>query len=176
LSDLHQEELNSFLSNKNQKDLSIALTQYLMAMDFGHMRDKAESGYTYLKLVYAAKKHGIRIVAIDTEASYTTFNSGLGGGDSAQRFKNMNFIAYTKITSDEETKVRKGSKWILFAGSGHVATTDGVPGLANMLKVPSIVIKDSEADATAVQQNAKIENTVFDVLAKVNPQLPIDLF
>lgn len=176
LSDLHQEELNSFLLNENQKDLSKALEAYLQAMDAGHMWYKAESGYTYLKLVRAAKEHGIRIVAIDTEASYTTFHSGLGGGDSAQRFKNMNFLAYTKITSEEETKVRKGSKWILFAGSGHVATTDGVPGLANMLKVPSIVMQDSEADAITVQQNAKIENTVFDVLAKVNPQLPINLF
>lgn len=93
-------------------------------------------------MVIAAKEAGIRIVGIDTTVSYlagTTDKKGLTDEGSADRYRAMNFAA----TSIMRAEAGNG-KYIALMGEANVGSTEGVPVVADMLGVPSVVVADSD--------------------------------
>ena len=63
----------------------------------------------------------------------------------------MNFVA-VKIIEREAAH-----KYISLVGSGHVATTsDRVPGIAELVGAPSIVIETGRSDEPVLQRNVRL--------------------
>jgi len=104
---------------------------------------------SFFDLVQAAKKAGIRIVAIDTTVSYNCgVESKVGVISDQNRYIAMNTVA-TIIINREQKK--DPGKYIALMGSGHVAMinngeTTGVPGVAELLQVPSFVIFEMQKE------------------------------
>lgn len=110
--------------------------------------------YSYRELVRAAKAAGIRIVGIDTSLSYDlgNFENTLEGDE---RIKAMNSVAQ-KIIRYEAS--RSGGKYIVHLGGAHGPTLEAdsgyaVPGLADLLQCPFIMVQDDEKDEFHAEAN-----------------------
>jgi hypothetical protein len=132
-----QQDLDQFHNNGT---MSQALRFYLTMLTNDFMRSKSP-GYGYLEVVQEAQKNGIRVVAIDTEESYS-YESDIEL--SNDRIVAMNYVANQIINQ------KKGDgKFVIFAGSAHTATYSiknylghsQTPGLSEILGCPNIVIK-----------------------------------
>jgi hypothetical protein len=62
-------------------------------------------------VVEAAKKNGIRIIAIDSDAAYQW-----SGINTEKRIKTINMCAYTQFNQQDD-----GEKYIFFNGNTHAA-------------------------------------------------------
>jgi hypothetical protein len=146
LYDHHQAELDSLHAKKQFKP-SKELEAYLTAMDHGHMKKHESeiiSNFGYTAMIKSAIQANIRVVAVDTEVSYTSFQEGLNSHKKQQdRYKTMNYQV-NKIIDTEKGQ----GKWIAFVGSAHSTTCKEIPGISELLDVPSIVVED-------VRQNKK---------------------
>lgn len=96
----------------------------------------------YKNVIMAAKKNGIRVVAIDTSVSYKAGWDDHFGAQGANRYKGMNYTA-SKIIERE----RGNGKYVALVGSAHSSTCEGVPGMREILNCPSLVIEDSSQDS-----------------------------
>jgi hypothetical protein len=92
----------------------------------------------YIEVICAAKKAGVRIVAIDT-TMITKFSA------LEERVSKMNYVA-KKIIDHE-----KGSgKYVALMGAAHGSRYNaGVPGVAELLQCPLILIEDLKSGETA---------------------------
>ncbi len=109
---------------------------------------------SFTNLAKAAKKNGIRIVAIDTTATYSLaamkssdINADVGG----KRIKTMNMLM-----SDRFKQYDDGNKYLVFVGNGHAASFDRkeisqcgsthVIGVPELLGCPSIYVADTDME------------------------------
>ena len=94
--------------------------------------------YNFKTVIESAKAAGIRVVALDTTVSYNmgTDPHSFGVVNSESRYKSMNFVANTIIQRE-----KKEGKFIALMGSGHAGCTQGVPGVSNLLAIPSVVVE-----------------------------------
>lgn len=129
--------------------------------------------YNFTELVKAAKEAGIRVVAFDTQISYSMHNSDCSQAAAADdRYKPMNYLAYQKIQQE-----KSDGKWIAFVGRIHAATCDGVPGISNILGVPSVIVQDLakgvtteiESVSTNVHNFSQHKGMNIDVVIKLDP-------
>lgn len=115
--------------------------------------------YNFTGLVMQAKKHGIRIVAIDTDASYATVKDEiyLAGkdrevGDPNGRGAMMNYLAFQCYETYRKQHVTRG-KAIFFVGSAHLNKEHfGCPGIQELIGCPTVVVEDLKADAGMVSR------------------------
>ena len=124
---------------------------------------------TFTNVVKTAKNNGIRVVAIDTESSYQIVNNSiadLGNEEiSINRYKAMNMAMLERFREYND-----GGKYVVFVGSAHASTCQGVPGVSDLLGCPNIVIHDvdSKDPIEKLEQNVQYtagKTTVsFDVL------------
>ena len=136
--DTIQGDLDLYINSPQNDPMPKPLKAYLDYLDSGFGRFCSGNRIPgFLDLVIAAKKNGIRVVAIDTEASYTAGYSSLGGSQGADRMIGMNFQAQ-KIVEKEG----KDGKGVFLVGSSHISFCDGVAGLTEILGAPNIVIGD----------------------------------
>jgi hypothetical protein len=133
-----QEELDEYMKDSTVS-MPIALSYYLENLDRGFYIDANKSGF--LDVVTAAKKAGLkRIIAIDTELTYRAGTSERDGVHNTElRCLCMNYSAYKKIMENNQD-----GKFVAFVGSQHVDTVKGAPGLAQLLGIPRIVVRDSK--------------------------------
>lgn len=138
-SELHQGELDEYMKSPPGAPMPIGLALYLHALDEGHMMLSngtpnfldLKTRYNYTEVVKAAKQEGIRVVAIDTDATYSI------DADSDTRIKIMNYQAKKIIDNNKDS-----SKWICFVGSAHINTYHKIPGMSELTGTPSLVIED----------------------------------
>ena len=140
--DVIQKDLDEYNSNPSKK-MPVVLMAYLEALDSGFGLD-SQKGYT--ALVAAAKKAGIRVVALETAASASAGYDKWYGSDGPDRMKAMNYQAKKIISKEAKT-----SKYIALVGSTHVSTTYKIPGLSEILGCPNMVILDSKANTVSLQ-------------------------
>ncbi|WP_133139569.1 membrane-targeted effector domain-containing toxin [Legionella genomosp. 1] len=143
LQERHQALLDAYLHSESDDAMPRELEFYLNYLD----KERNLSGSaTFTAVVQEAKKHQIRIVAIDSEASYrlaVTYSLGDLGHTNAikERFSAMNMAMLERYREFND-----GGKYIALIGSGHVATCLDVPGVSNLLNCPNILVNDLSDD------------------------------
>lgn len=129
-SDLHQADLDLYFKTKKMPE---ALRKFMVKQDIGHRTDPGKV-YTFVKVLEAANKEGIRIVAIDTSTSYNLDGVRYG----LNRRKMMSYLANKVINNDQKIP----HKWAALVGSAHVNENEGVPGVAEIQGAIGIRVKD----------------------------------
>ena len=90
----------------------------------------------------AAKEAGIRVVGIDTEASYSEKLDLWGVGQD--RIRMMNFVAEGIIKKEGE-----GKKWVALMGEVHIGEYFQIPGVSETMNVSSVHINGKKNEETA---------------------------
>lgn len=109
--------------------------------------------YNFYEVVKAAKKAGIRVVALDTTVSYLaggTDKQGVKAHQRGQRCLAMNYVASQIILHET-----KGGKFVAFMGSAHVGTMNEILGVASILGCPSMVIEEYPIQTSMLTVNVK---------------------
>lgn len=136
----HQALLDEYMKSSADAPIPKKLEIYLRYHD---ERRGLNDTATFTGIVKAAKQNGIRIVAIDSEASYQIVGSNIGDRQSLRiekdRYSAMNISMLERVREHSD-----GGKYVAFVGSGHVANCLGVSGVSDLLGCPNIVIHDFE--------------------------------
>jgi hypothetical protein len=136
----------------DEKEFPMELELYLKSLDEGHeVKDKDlknnKNAGTFVNVVKAAKENGIRIIVIDSEATYAVGRadkiSDLRGddGSTAERYRVMNISMLERFKQYDD-----GGKYIAFVGSGHASTSHDVPGVSELLGCPNLIVHDVDDD------------------------------
>lgn len=134
LSDFHQVDLDAF---HRTGTLSRSLQDYVHALDRAHATDP-DRRYTFLEVLRAAQKHGVRIQAIDCMVSYR--QAWLHPPTQPVRQQMMNYYAHRIIHADQAA--HGPQKWIALVGNSHANTYKGVPGLAELEGMVGLRVED----------------------------------
>lgn len=154
--DSHGKALNEYMNSPKGSPMPARLKAYLDMQTVGNRGlGKPPSKYNFTTLLEAAKQAGLEVVALDTAKTYATSEDDLGN----TRIKVMNYYAAEKIRLHQPE-----GKWIAFVGSGHATTYEGVPGLAELQGVRSLIIDDHGA-----RSKPSLEVNVKDYAGKLNP-------
>ncbi len=151
--DIIQQDLDDYKSSKST-EMPVILEAYLDSMDVGcgggigfQLRER---DFGYKAVVKAAIQAGIRVVGIDTDASYRAgYHSGWGS-QGVVRIECMNYQA-NKIISQEFCD----QKFVALVGNTHVSTTHKTPGLSEIMGYPNIVILDSKDESLSIEYGVK---------------------
>lgn len=134
--DLHQADLDHY---SQHGVISHGLNKYLKSL---YKRDglDSEPAYTFLTIVTTARRHRIKVQAIDCAASYHVYQ--LGREDYAiRRAETMNYYS-TRVIRDHQAK-QGAHKWVALVGFTHTNTFEGVPGLAELNGAIGLKIMDT---------------------------------
>ena len=144
------------------------LSRHLDHLDKGHgLRNIVDDNpYSFKGLIMSAKKHGMRIIPIDTSISYERDKNQIDSQDKhTSRCVMMNYIAaqqFSKFKADHSH-----NKYVFFVGSAHInAVTSSVPGIAEITGCPTIVVEDGASYhySTATQSHI----VTPDILIRLN--------
>lgn len=164
LHERHQTMLDDYFSS-NDAPMPKELELYLKHLD---KERKLEGNGTFYNLVLNAKKYGLRVVAIDNQATYgsnpmNSFTDIYNDSATKNRYTSMN--KQMKIRLDE---YNDGGKYIVFIGSAHVYKNGDVPGVTNYLGCAGIVVRDNDKNDLSdshVQRNYQHpQGVTFDIL------------
>jgi hypothetical protein len=141
-----QKELFDDYFKSDSLELPPILKSYLGWLDRGFgVTGRDFSPYSFTGLVVQAKRYGIRIIPVDTVASYST-GSALhigtrGEKDPADRCLMMNHVAAKVYESEKNTH----NKAIFFVGSNHINDLNsGIPGITEITGAPTLVVEDND--------------------------------
>jgi hypothetical protein len=136
---------------------------------------------TFTAVVKAAKEQGIRIVAIDSEASYRIGVTNTVRDLNDDRRLKKRCEAMNMAMLERYKQYKDGGKYVVFVGSAHVSTCERVPGVSDLLGCPNMVISDLKKDESQeiIEQNIQYKyGTVnkaihFDILYHRDPKTKI---
>lgn len=162
LDDIHKDLLDIYFKS-NSLLMPAELEVYLNNLDRGHINqvEYIESGiepsdafhpYSFTGLIVQAKRYGIRIVPIDTTVSYTLQNP-------EQLITDTHLKARALMMSYSSTKIMNtylaehtNEKYVIFCGSLHInSTNSSVPGMAEIMGTPTVVVEDGKATELRLQ-------------------------
>lgn len=104
--------------------------------------EAVQSDFSFSRVIKTALATGIRVVPIETTISHA-FDKGCLGESIEECVKATNFVA-TCIIEEEQKKVP--GKYAVFLSAKHlVEYVERVPGVSELLGIPSLLIKDSAA-------------------------------
>lgn len=163
--DSTQKWMDEYLKSPPGTPMPLYLERYLSDLDYGQNNLSKEN--TFINVVKAAKMAGIRVVGTDTVVSYLSgAHDKEGIVDEEARVKGMNVTA-AQIIEREKGK----GKFIAFMGGAHVGSMHGIPGVANLLHCPSMLIEDNNQPAESLVCN-KIPRLLVDQVG-VYLKLPV---
>jgi hypothetical protein len=160
--------LDKYFLDEPAAKMPIPLAAYLKSLDEGFELDHSKHNFT--ALVKTAKMYDIRVVGIDTSLSYEAGYT-MEGSVGIKRYLGMNYVAEEII--EWETSSSK-TKYVALMGFFHGATAHAsskgdtiltdyrVPGVAEMLVVPFIIIEPSNDNVNLIQKD------VHDYIDAVN--------
>ncbi|MFJ4064940.1 membrane-targeted effector domain-containing toxin [Pseudomonas sp. NPDC089996] len=134
MTDFQQADLDAFNSTG---EMPAELRTYVERQDIGHFTDRA-GRYTYLKVLKAARKEGIRIQALDCMASYLQAWEDLPPAQARQQM--MNYYAHLVIDADQAS--RGACNWVALVGNTHSNTFEGVPGISELQGAIGLRVED----------------------------------
>ena len=153
------------------------LKVYLKKLDKEH---ELKGEGTFTNIVLTAKKLGIRVIAVDSEATYrvgadnTTEDLINEKKNTIERYQVMNMFMLERFR-----QYNQGEKYVFFGGSGHVATCYDVPGISELLGCPNLVIHSLEEEQSKgrLEKDAVVEvdeegTIMFDYLYHRNDTSP----
>lgn len=159
--DSHGEALRAYLRSPKGSPMPARLKGYLDMQTRGNLPPhKKVSEYNFTSLLMAAKENGLNVIPIDTAETYLTSKAG-----GNQRIKVMNYYAAEKIRLSQPA-----GKWLAFVGSGHATTNEGVPGLAELHGVRSLIIDDHGKNS-----KPEININVKNYAGQINPDATLSL-
>lgn len=127
--------LDEYLAPASTRPMSDALKSILEKLDKGN----GVEGSGYFEVVEAAKKAGMRVVGIESAYSATVPRAVDTKNDNKpKRCRDMNYAAKAIIEKESG-----GRPWVALMGSAHMKTIDGVPGVGEIMGVPSVYVYDS---------------------------------
>ena len=135
-SDLHQSLLDDYFQSGK---MPLRLNKYLEDQDFGHQINPS-SRHTFSQLVREARRHGIRVIAVDCSASYYP-KSTPSETPWLNRYEMFSYFASRTIRAHQAQN--PGGKWIALTGNSHANTFEGIPGLAELEGAISVRVSDS---------------------------------
>lgn len=143
--DSFQGVLDSYMRQESEK-MAEPLLAFVTQLDRGCSRVGS-----FKALLEQAKLQQIRVVGLDTSISYSAgCDRKMGVQDPKTRYLAMNYVA-VKILERIAAP-----KYIALVGSGHVATTaEGIPGIAELVNQPSVVIETGKSDEPVLQVNVR---------------------
>lgn len=144
--DIIQPDLDEYMKSPDDKMPDI-LEAYLDRLDTGQLLN-IDHPYGFKALVKAAKKNNLRVVGIDTEASYLAGYSTRSGSEGSDRIRGLNYQAQ-EIMHQEGG----GKKFVALVGNAHVSTSYKVPGLSEILGVPNIAF--NAGSESKVEKNVR---------------------
>ncbi|MBF0312193.1 MAG: ChaN family lipoprotein [Oligoflexia bacterium] len=176
----HQKLLDQYLQSKSD-EMPAELAKRLDILDQGHgvpnyLGTEAENRgalwkkYNFTELVKEAKRHQVRIVALDTETSYSVGMTAFGS-QGIERYKGFNYTS--KLILDYERE--KKQKVVVLTGSAHNNTRLGVFGVCELNKqAPSIVITDKRKnEGNQVGHRLNVDDGNDGVKADIEFLVPI---
>ncbi|MBS0638203.1 MAG: membrane-targeted effector domain-containing toxin, partial [Verrucomicrobia bacterium] len=143
--DSFQTVLDSYMQQESDK-LPEPLSTFVRHLDQGY-----STAGSFKALLKQAKREQIRIVGLDTSISYSAgCDRKMGVQDPKKRYLAMNYVAVKIIERIA------APKYIALVGSGHVATPlEGIPGIAEFVNQPSVVIETGKCDEPVLQANQR---------------------
>ncbi|MBM0209297.1 MULTISPECIES: type III secretion system effector HopB1 [Pseudomonas syringae group] len=153
----HDKALNNYLSAPKGSPMPARLKNYLDLQSQGHQApEELHTKYNFTTLVEAAKHAGLRVVSLDTTSTYMAPEKA-----EIKRAQAMNYYAAEKIRLSKPE-----GKWVAFVGATHATSCDGVPGLAELHGVRSLVIDD-----LGLKSRATVDINVKNYGGKLNPDV-----
>ncbi|MFF7061106.1 dermonecrotic toxin domain-containing protein [Pseudomonas sp. NPDC008258] len=134
MTDFQQADLDLFHASG---DMPAALKDYVKALDNGFGID-VTGRYSFLNVLRAAQKEGIRIQSIDCMASYR--QAWDRPPSPVIRQQMMNFYAHEIIQADQAT--RGPGKWVALMGNTHSNTFEGVVGVSELQGAIGLRVED----------------------------------
>ncbi len=162
-----QEDLDTYFTQPSGSQMPTTLDEYLKFLDSGFkISEMGPPGF--LELVKSAKEAGIKVVAIDTEASYDAGYSSFGGSQGADRMIGMNYQC--KLIYE---KRKPEGKAIFLVGSAHMGYCDGVPGLSEQFGFPNILVGKGPSREVKLEVNNFARTEGFQGKINVSLTLPL---
>ncbi len=129
----HQKLLDQYLKSKAKAPMPKRLQNYLDELDASF---HATRTWGYKSLVNAAKKAGVRIIAMDTMASYVAGFSPRLGSTGSERIVAGNYV-FDRILTQE---LKDGEKPVILTGLDHLLQSPEakVPGIAEIRDLPAV--------------------------------------
>lgn len=167
LDDTQSDILEKYFESESEV-MPVILKNYLKLLDSRHKLDS--DNYSFTQLVLEAKKQGIKIIPIDTVASYSTNSQVHLGNNKAirERYLMMNYYAAKQI---EKYKQHDSSlkKYIVYCGSGHVKSQiEDVPGMSEIIGCPALVVEDLKGREEIICINPESHIAKPDVLIRMD--------
>jgi hypothetical protein len=146
--DSHGFLLEEHFIHPNQP-LPARVKTYLDALGFGNNIVDQQS--TFTQVVIAAHQHGIRIVPLETDESYSPNNSSsyLPNKEEPERYSLFSYQVAQVYSQYKETKPE--GKCVFYYGSAHVRERQGYPGIEELTHCPSLLVAGTLAVNTRYQ-------------------------
>ncbi|WP_313457796.1 membrane-targeted effector domain-containing toxin [Stenotrophomonas sp.] len=146
--DLHQKHLNNL---HRTGLLSPEVEHFMRLIDTGHMTD-ARGGNTYLAVLDAANRAGLRVVALDQMTSYHL----KGAADELDspyesaadlRARVFSHVAAQRITHDQQQRGHLSGvrRWVALLSNGYAGSINGISGVGPRLRIPTLRVEDADA-------------------------------
>lgn len=170
ISDTFQDALDAFYASPTL-EMPRALRLVLERED--RNRGLTSKPYNFVNLVLQAKRCGIRVVAIETYASY--FQPSFHDDNFTHiRCSMMNYVAANAFEKNRKSKDNPG-KYLFFVGSAHINKAySGVAGISEITGCPTLVVEDKvEHNAKAkVVETGEQHITKADIVITLDPKDP----
>lgn len=146
--DLHQKHLNSL---HRTGSLSPEVEHFMRLIDTGHMTD-ARGGNTYMAVLEAANRAGLRVVALDQMTSYHLKGAAdeldsphESAGDLRARV--FSHVAAQRITHDQQQRGHLSGirRWVALLSNGYAGSINGIAGVGPRLRIPTLRVEDADA-------------------------------
>ncbi len=183
-SDTMQNLLDDYFYSEDDH-MPVLLFHFLRELDRGNQINHNPYNFTFL--VQTAKNHGIRIIAIDSIASWTTGHPGgpnktghLGKSynkmSKADRMYLMNYLAYRIMTPHIQNTDEK-DKCIVFCGNTHLSRkTYDVLGVSDLTGWPSINLQGTSKMTTPlITVGSSVKEIEADYEIVIYPEVPEEM-
>lgn len=152
--DIHQDDLDQLQTTGT---LPPALGRFLDEQDGWQMTDRGAHA-TYRAVVEAARRAGVRIVALDLLASAHLRGVEVGVGTPASnvetRARVASHVAAKRIQHDQaqQSTTQGPGRWVALVDNLHAGAFNGTRGIADRLAVPSLRVEDvNDPDAPRLE-------------------------
>ena len=169
---------NWILRSPKDAPMPLALERYVKYLDKSFGLDAPDS-VGFEAVLYAAKKHGVRVVALDTEAVYA-----IDAGIKGDRVANFNYVASQIIAKE----IGNGSfvasvgnahcaKYIEYSMEGAARVVSEIPGLDQLCGAASLAVfagKDVSPTITERDDSIRVgHHSKSDITISIKPDLSL---
>jgi hypothetical protein len=151
-----QEDLDRFHASG---EMSERLGSHLRDVSVGHMCTFTDElpDSNYLSLIDAARRSGVRVIALDAQLAYK------GRSCKSGKARRIVFNAIAKRVMEHTLRSDPTAKWFAFLGNSHVNLCTDVIGLSEIFGCPDFFVFDKKySSASRVRVESPVRKLVGD--------------